>query len=151
MNWTKIKLIYGQGEQSQKMLDSFVDQYGFNRCSPYYRVHHLDQLLNGERSYNRGRAVQTKLDRQNVIDHGELFKVNGTKRVVLVSHNYQTYRRVREMFWCVIDLGLRAVVFDSKASYYNQGETIMTLVMSKSTYQYYRKQIISNPNLIYII
>lgn len=144
MRWKAIKLLRNTKSADEQRLINFVNAFGFDRCAWYERPYSFAKLLAGQHSYNAGYEFDTPSFNSRWLDHGELYKVNGTSLVVAVGHNYGPYE---DIIKCATDvaqpLGLRAIVYDRAVDWYYPNKTVLVVYMADETFKRYEHKLLS--------
>ncbi|WP_461244921.1 hypothetical protein [Secundilactobacillus muriivasis] len=162
MKWQPITMLHQCKNNDICKLKGFANQFGFNQCDRYHRPYRLRMLLAGY-SYKEYNNANLQHDTPNFehdwLDHGQVFKVKGTTRVVLVGQNYempdneeQSHQNLKmNLIEIITPLDLVAVIFNNSKSYYYPGGTCLHMIMTPETYHYYEDTILSDPALICVM
>lgn len=152
MDWKEVTLLRNLPNCDQRLLDKFAIDFGFNRCAWYERPYSLAKLLAGKRSYNAGAQFDTPQTSWDWLDHGELYKIQGTPHIMAVGHDYGPDNRVYEGVKRVVEpLKLRAIVCSRDSSWYYPGETVLVMVMTPGTFDYFNDEITKRSDIKYTI
>lgn len=151
MKWENISYPFGHAsgisKEERKLREnlfySFIDFFGFNKMANYCEVGCFERLLHGERTYNNTIFRKEIVDKLPEKDHAILFKINKTKKIVLVNQPYQFNADILED-WCN-ERDLVYVVYDKKSSFYYPNGTEMILIMSSDTYCDFTRDILDFP------
>ena len=125
-------------EHKEKLFFDFIKCFGFDRMAHCDRVGSFERLLHGKRSYNHVANLywypKGWKDLEEVPDHnhGLLFKIKGSRRLVYVNQPYQFDKDKLET-WCN-ERNLIYVICDKKYSFYYPKNTEFILIMSNDTY-----------------
>ena len=139
MKWETMRLLRNLPNSDQKLLNRFAELFGFDSCAWYERPYSLVKLLNGSSSYNAGNTFDTSAYCGEWLDHGEAYRIKGTKRVVVVGHDYGPYEHIYDAVKRNVEpLNLRAVVFKRELSWYYPGQTSLVMIMTDETLDYYQ-------------
>lgn len=142
MKWENISYPFGHAsgisKEERKLREnlfySFANFFGFNKMANYCEVGSFERLLYGEKSYNNTKNLSHGYNPEKLPekDHAYLFKINKTKKIVLVNQPYQFNIDILEK-WCN-ERDLIYVIYDKKYSFYYPNGTEMVLIMSSDTY-----------------
>ena len=141
MKWKKIKYPYyfsaDLPDNGKGLFNNFIDFFGFDRMTgPLFdSVRDFGRFLQGNKSYNNVKVPGKEYrswDKMPDCDHGRVFKIQGTKKIVYVNQPYQFNKKDLEQ-WCN-ERNLIYVICDKKYSFYYPGNTEMILIMSNETY-----------------